>query len=62
MATQTRAARKLELADGIAEVLDSELAAAGERMQSAERSLTRARGRYAQLIEARTALRELSNG
>jgi hypothetical protein len=47
--------------DHIAEVLDTELAAAGERMQSAERSLNRARARYAQLIEARTDLRSLAD-
>jgi hypothetical protein len=47
--------------DHIAEVLDTELAAAGERMQSAERSLNRALARYAQLIEARTDLRSLAD-
>jgi hypothetical protein len=59
MATVSKTAQRQLDVDHIAEVLDAELAAAGERMQSAERSLTRARQRYAQLIEARTALRGL---
>lgn len=60
MAQPTRAAHRRAAIDQIAEVLDMELATAGERMQSAERSLARARQRYAQLIEARTQLRELT--
>lgn len=60
MAQPTRAAQRQATIDHIAEVLDAELASAGERMQSAERSLSRARSRYAQLIEARTQLRELA--
>lgn len=59
MATTTRAAERRRKLDLIAEALDADIAATGERVQSARRSLERHQTRYAQLIEARTALREL---
>jgi hypothetical protein len=68
MATPTKAqqsaaalAYRQARADHIAEVLDAEIAATGERVQSAQRALERHRNRYAQLIEARTDLRELGS-
>lgn len=59
MATTTRAQQRRTQLDLIAEALDADIAATGERVQSAQRSLERHRARYAQLIAARTALREL---
>lgn len=45
--------------DRIADALDIEVAAAAERLASAERSADRSRQRYQRLIEARSELRAL---
>lgn len=45
--------------DRLAETVDRQIAQAGERMTSAERSLERARDRYGELIEARSIIRGL---
>lgn len=61
MAVTKTAQRQTQL-DHIAEVLDAEIASTGERVLSAQRSLERHRTRYAQLIDARTDLRQLAGG
>lgn len=56
----TKAQARQQHADRIAQTLDAQLVKVGERMQNAERTLSRARDEYAQLIQARTDLRELA--
>lgn len=59
MAT-TKAQARQQAADNIAQALDAQLVKVGERMQNAERTLARARDEYAQLIQARSQLRDLA--
>lgn len=56
----TKAQARQQQADRIGQALDAQLVKVGERMQNAERQLSRARDEYAQLIQARTELRELA--
>jgi len=57
--TISKTERRAADLDTLAETIDKELAAAGERVQSAQRSLARAHDRYGELVEARSIIRGL---
>lgn len=59
MPAPTRAAQRAAQLDQVTQVLDAEIAATGERIQSAQRALDRHRGKYAELVEARATVRAL---